>query len=311
MADHSPEAQAWFSWQLCKLAAERGFPRSAAVHGRSAVALFRQMDQLHFQHFALAHLSIALALSGDTREAKAALTALDALELGRSRFWTCDVFQARAWVAAIDGDLPSAHSVLREASALAAFTGDYVAEASTLHMMARLGAAHDVSDRLAYLADQVEGRLIDLRAGHARALATSDALALERLSAEFEDTDALLLAAEAAADAATVWRRGGAARRANSAQRRSDQLARYCEDPSTPKLVAVRGSCQLTRAESQVAKLAAAGVSNQRIADQLCVSRRTVENQLQHVYSKLGLAGRGELAGALAATTRPRLTGGR
>ena len=46
--------------------------------------------------------------------------------------------------------------------------------------------------------------------------------------------------------------------------------------------------------------LAAAGRSNKEIAEQLFLSPRTVENRLQRVYEKLGIAGRTEVADALA-----------
>jgi ATP/maltotriose-dependent transcriptional regulator MalT len=299
LEDHSPEAQAWFSWQLCKLVGERGFPHAAAVHGRSAVALFRQLDQPQFQHFALGHLSMALALSGDTKEAREALATLDALELGRPMYWACDVLQARAWVAAIDGDTPSANLFLHEARTLASSTGDHVGEASTLHAMARLGAASQAIERIAVLTSHVDGKLVMARAAHIHALARSDPSALESVSLAFENLGAWLLAAEAVADAATAWRLAGNSRNAGRAERRSGLLAGRCENPATPTIQAVRGRSQLTRAECQVARLAAAGASNQHIADHLFVSRRTVENQLRHVYEKLGLTGRHELPDAL------------
>ena len=42
------------------------------------------------------------------------------------------------------------------------------------------------------------------------------------------------------------------------------------------------------------------GHSNPEIAQTLFVTRKTVETHLGHVYSKLGIAGRGELERALA-----------
>ncbi len=44
---------------------------------------------------------------------------------------------------------------------------------------------------------------------------------------------------------------------------------------------------------------AAAGRSNQQIADDMHLSVRTVGNHLQRAYEKLGVSGRQELAGAL------------
>jgi DNA-binding CsgD family transcriptional regulator len=60
------------------------------------------------------------------------------------------------------------------------------------------------------------------------------------------------------------------------------------------------GIGQLTASELRVASLAAQGQSNPEIAQSLFVTRKTVETHLGHVYSKLGISGRGELEDALA-----------
>jgi DNA-binding CsgD family transcriptional regulator len=46
--------------------------------------------------------------------------------------------------------------------------------------------------------------------------------------------------------------------------------------------------------------LAAAGQSNAEIAERLVISVRTVENHLYHVFKKLGIAEREQLADLLA-----------
>jgi DNA-binding CsgD family transcriptional regulator len=149
------------------------------------------------------------------------------------------------------------------------------------------------------LASSVEGQLTSTRAAHAQALAGGNADALENASAAFEQMGAVLLAAEAAADAAVVHRKSGDDRRAVRAENRSRALADRCENPATPALQATESRARLTRAEREVALLAASGHTSKQIAEQLVVSRRTVENQLQHVYVKLGISGRRELAAAL------------
>ena len=53
-----------------------------------------------------------------------------------------------------------------------------------------------------------------------------------------------------------------------------------------------------------MAKLAAAGRTNREIADTLFVSVRTVEGTLSHVYAKLGVRSRTELAVFIDATDR-------
>lgn len=57
----------------------------------------------------------------------------------------------------------------------------------------------------------------------------------------------------------------------------------------------------LTRAEAEVAELAAAGASNPEIGERLFMSRSTVKSHLSRVYAKLGVANRTELASAFAA----------
>jgi DNA-binding CsgD family transcriptional regulator len=50
-----------------------------------------------------------------------------------------------------------------------------------------------------------------------------------------------------------------------------------------------------------VADLALAGRTNAGIGGELSIGRKTVETHLAQVYRKLGISGRGELAGALGA----------
>jgi DNA-binding CsgD family transcriptional regulator len=51
----------------------------------------------------------------------------------------------------------------------------------------------------------------------------------------------------------------------------------------------------LTPAEHRVATMAAGGLSNREIAEQLYVTRRTVETHLTHVFQKLGCDARSQL----------------
>jgi DNA-binding NarL/FixJ family response regulator len=63
---------------------------------------------------------------------------------------------------------------------------------------------------------------------------------------------------------------------------------------------ATEGWESLTRSERAIVELVAQGLSNAQIADQLFVSRRTVESHLVHVYPKLGARSRVELARQVA-----------
>jgi DNA-binding CsgD family transcriptional regulator len=58
----------------------------------------------------------------------------------------------------------------------------------------------------------------------------------------------------------------------------------------------------LTASERRVAQMAASGLANRQIAEQLFVTVKTVENHLTRVYSKLDVESRDGLPEALGAT---------
>jgi DNA-binding CsgD family transcriptional regulator len=67
-----------------------------------------------------------------------------------------------------------------------------------------------------------------------------------------------------------------------------------------PKRRPATGWASLTPTEVAVVELAAEGRTNPQVAEVLFVSRRTVETHLAHVFTKLGLRSRVELAAAWA-----------
>jgi DNA-binding CsgD family transcriptional regulator len=70
-----------------------------------------------------------------------------------------------------------------------------------------------------------------------------------------------------------------------------------------PRRLALQGSDALTPSERRVADLASQGRTNRQIAQALFVTTATVETHLRHVFRKLDVSGRGELADRL--TKRP------
>jgi DNA-binding CsgD family transcriptional regulator len=67
-----------------------------------------------------------------------------------------------------------------------------------------------------------------------------------------------------------------------------------------PRRLALTGLESLTPSERRVAQLAAAGLSNREIAQQLFVTARTIEGHLAHTYQKLAISTREQLPRALA-----------
>jgi DNA-binding CsgD family transcriptional regulator len=66
----------------------------------------------------------------------------------------------------------------------------------------------------------------------------------------------------------------------------------------------LRGWESLTPTELEVVRLVTQGLTNVEIGRRLFISRRTVETHLSHVFAKLGVSSRGQLA-AQASRTRP------
>jgi len=71
--------------------------------------------------------------------------------------------------------------------------------------------------------------------------------------------------------------------------------------PRAPQDDAVAGWSRLTRTEREVARMAASGMTSPAIAARMVVSSRTVQSHLAHIYSKLEIHSRGELAERLGA----------
>ena len=294
----SVEGQAWFAWQLTTHVADRGFPHRASYYGRLAVALFRQLGRTQLEQFALAQLATALAFAGRPSEAEAALGQVRNVGLAESRYFPVERLQAEAWTLLAGGGIESAARRFEDAARIANATGDAVGEAEALHALARIGR-HDDQARLQEVSEKIDGSLAAERARHAAALLDRDAGALDQAGANFESMGAHVLAAECYASAARHWRRTGDERRRASSERRARGELLVCESPKGPVALIGPSTAQLTAAELRTAALAASGRTSRAIADELGVSLRTVQNQLQRVYEKLGIRSRAELPEAM------------
>jgi DNA-binding CsgD family transcriptional regulator len=213
-----------------------------------------------------------------------------------------DTTRARAWLAAERDGLGHARDLLVAEAEVASAHGKHAFEAALLHDVVRFGGAADVLARLAELDGEVQGELFTARLDHATGKANDDPGTLEAAVDGLERVGAPLLAAEASTDLAHALRRGGDHRGATAATARAETLRRsggrvvLLQGPALIRSAAVE---PLTGREREVARLAARGASSKRIAEQLHLSVRTVDNHLQRAYTKLGVSSREQLPAAL------------
>ncbi|MDT5054638.1 MAG: hypothetical protein QOI76_3926 [Frankiales bacterium] len=294
------EARGYVAGWFAVLHLEQGRPMSAFRRAGESYALFQQLGRSVQAGLSCVAGARALALTGQVDRAAETLTARDALGLPTVPVIEADLLVARAWTAVAGGNLLSARQLLERAADYGEEVGDLIGATSALHCLARLGQARHVADRLARLADEVDGDLVAARVGYTNGVAARNADALNKVSSDFEDLGALLYAAEARAEAAVVLRHAGNVREGAAAERHAARLLARCEGAATPPVRLIMARVRLTPGELDTAVQAAAGRSNKQIASDMHLSVRTVESHLQRVYEKLGVSGRHELADALS-----------
>jgi DNA-binding NarL/FixJ family response regulator len=121
---------------------------------------------------------------------------------------------------------------------------------------------------------------------------------LRQAAGKFESIGCLLFAAEALTEAAAAFRADGRDSSARTCAARAQVLLDRCPGAHTPALAHAEFDA-LTAREREITILAAHGMSRKAIANRLVLSVRTIENQLQHAYRKLGITSRTELAAVL------------
>lgn len=283
------------SFMCAAVAAYRGQVQIAAHWCRQAIAGIHGADPGGWSFAGLVCLTSALGMAGDATSARQALVEMTTARHPTFVYLEPEVLLAQAWVAAAEGGVSEAVTLARQAAEVAAAQHQSAVEVLALHTAVCFGD-RTVADRLAQLASQVDGPRAPAAAAHAAALAADDAAALHAASVQFEVMGALLLAADAAAQAAAGHTRQGRHGSAQAAATRAHRLAQACDSARTPALAAIAAPLPLTPREREVATLAAGGLSNRQIAQRLVVSVRTVEGHLYRACAKLGAADRAELA---------------
>jgi DNA-binding NarL/FixJ family response regulator len=247
--------------------------------------------------------TIALAMRGLTDAAGAALAALDKL---RRPFRSLDYERslARAWVAASQGAVTEAITVLLSAAERSATNGRFAAEVICLQIATQFGDRSGAS-RLRELKSIVEGPRVGFAARFAVALRDGDAAELATVSKDFEAMGDLVAAVDAAAQAAMTYRDQDLRGSALGCVTRAEALAAQCGGADTPALRQAREPLPLTDREREIVMLLGQGLSNRDVAARLTLSVRTVEGHIYKAMNKTGTASREELA-ALLPERRPQ-----
>jgi DNA-binding CsgD family transcriptional regulator len=247
--------------------------------------------------------TIALAVRGSTDEAAAMHSALDKL---RRPFRSLDYESslARAWVAAGQGAVSEAITIVLSAAERAADNRQFAAEVVCLQTATQFGDRTS-APRLRELESIVDGPRVGLAARFAVALCDGDAAELSSVSTEFELMGDLVAAVDAAAYAALAYRSQDLRGSALICSARGDALAEQCGGASTPALRRATEPLPLTDREAEIVMMIGEGLSNRAIAERLTVSVRTVESHIYRAMSKTGTTSRDELA-ALIPSHRAR-----
>jgi DNA-binding NarL/FixJ family response regulator len=197
------------------------------------------------------------------------------------------------WAARARSDAEGAEVFLRQAGE----TGDSMVRTRLLYEALRArGRPGTIDQALADLATDGDSTLTEACAAHAAALARRDAHGLvdagEQLLAIGWDAAAIEAMAAAAREFLTQGREDSARRVAARAR----ELHPADQGWAPPEIDGLdRIAVELTSREAQIATLAARGLSNQEIADQLVLSVRTVETYVYRAMQKRGVSNRREL----------------
>jgi DNA-binding CsgD family transcriptional regulator len=205
------------------------------------------------------------------------------------------VERAEGWAARAQSDAAGAERLLRAADELAPQMPAYATQLAYEALRAG-AAAGDVAGRIDALAPLCDGRLIVAYGSHAAAHAARDGRALLQAAGDMAAIGALHYAGEAATQAAEAFLRDGREDSARRAAARARELQVPGQGAAFPGIDGLDAAATgLTRREAQVAALAARGLTNAEIAEQLVLSVRTVETHVYRAMQKLGVSDRHEL----------------
>ncbi len=236
--------------------------------------------------------AIALAMAGDREAAEQALRTAMAPDFSELALWEHDIELAQAWVHAVRGSSSKAGQLAIRAAQRAGSLNRVAHEVMCLQTATQFGLATTAA-RLAVLAQRVEGPRAPAAAAHAVALRDRNGKGLLAASELYEVFGDRVASADAAAQAAVVFRKG----RQHEAYVAATGLAQRLAAETGADTLALQACAapQLTSRQREVVALAASGLSNAQIAEQLVTSIRTVEGHIFQAAQRTGVGMRAEL----------------
>ncbi|QDQ97099.1 helix-turn-helix transcriptional regulator [Tomitella fengzijianii] len=293
-------------WRFAAETALRGVIRLDAGAVADAVRLLREAvaqtavsaECTTMHRYCSMLLAEALGRSGAAGDGRVALQRIDAARPAGFVWADSQLSVARAWVFAAEGAATEAVAAARAAAARAADRGQIADQVFCLQAAVQFGDATAAAD-LAPVAGRVHGPRAAAALSHATALAGSDGDALLSASAAYEAYGDVIAAADAAAQAAVVFRAQGRRGSALTARAVADRVTADCPGADTPALRAMAAPSGLTPRQREIAGLVARGLSNREVADRLHLSVRTVEGHLYRACLAADVDSRDGLAAVL------------
>jgi predicted ATPase/DNA-binding CsgD family transcriptional regulator len=270
---------------LARLAAARGDTVAGVGALRQAADGGRRIASVMYVPAALAHLACMAAIADDQSTAAAAVAEARAALAGRRQAITAAALgYAEGIMAWHRGGLADAERLVRKATVQWHHCGDRMGTSDGIELLGVLAAdreRHTDAARLLAAADAARRPLRYLAPGFTanRAAATAAASQARHTLGEDRFTQA--------------WNQGQ--------QLTLDDAVAYAARKGGGRKRPAAGWASLTPAELQVARLVSEGLRNDAIARQLFIAPGTVKVHLTHIFAKLGITTRAELAARAAA----------
>ncbi len=309
--------EAAFATVLAHVLFQGGNLREAESEARRALAITNGSARSRWPLILSAKISLE---QGQRAQAVQLIDELCRLEEGSESLDEILAMECRGELHYADGATETALSDFQVAGQLAeewnvknpAVTGWRAGRARTLYAIGDFRASHELASENLSLA-RVFGSPLHVGAAlrvMAEVVEPTERLALlDEAVNLLEPTGAILELSHATLDLGRTLRESGRHVAARTALRQAADLAVRCGSSrlidqslrelrasgARPRRLAFSGTDALTPSERRVAELAASGMKNARIAEELFVSTKTVEGHLSRTYQKLGIQSRDEL----------------